>query len=73
MNKLLVTLILILIAASAVFAETKIPVELLKIKDGDTVDVRLDKNTFSVQLIGIDCYETCNIHRAYHQAYDNNL
>lgn len=24
-------------------------------------------------MVGIDCYETCKIHRAYHQAYENNL
>ena len=56
-----------------VFAETKIPVQHIKIKDGDTIDVKIEKNTFPVRLIGIDCYETGRIHRAYRQAYDNNL
>ena len=37
------------------------------------ITVRIEKNTFPVRLIGIDCYETGRIHRAYHQAYDNNL
>ena len=61
------------IPASVVFAETKIPVQHIKIKDGDTIDVKIEKNTFPVRLIGIDCYETGRIHRAYRQAYDNNL
>ena len=73
MNKLLTTLMLFTITASVVFAETKIPVQLIKIKDGDTIDVKIEKNTFPVRLIGIDCYETGRIHRAYRQAYDNNL
>lgn len=73
MNKLLTTLMLFTITASVFFAETKIPVQLIKIKDGDTIDVKIEKNTFPVRLIGIDCYETGRIHRAYRQAYDNNL
>ena len=73
MNKLLTTLMLFTITASVVFGETKIPVQLIKIKDGDTIDVKIEKNTFPVRLIGIDCYETGRIHRAYRQAYDNNL
>ena len=73
MNKLLTTLMLFTITASVVLAETIIPVQLIKIKDGDTIDVKIEKNTFPVRLIGIDCYETGRIHRAYRQAYDNNL
>ena len=72
-KNLLTTLILLIITVGVVFADTKIPVQLIKIKDGDTVDVRIEKNTFPVRLIGIDCYETGRIHRAYHLAYDNNL
>ena len=73
MNKLLTTLMLFTITVSVVFAETKIPIQHIKIKDGDTIDVKIEKNTFPVRLIGIDCYETGRIHRAYRQAYDNNL
>mgnify|MGYP001091393059 CR=1 FL=1 len=73
MNKLLSTLILLSLTVGIVFAETKIPVKLIKIKDGDTVDVQIDKNTFPVRLIGIDCYETSKSHRAYRQAYENHL
>ncbi len=73
MKKQLTTLLLFIVTVGTVFAETRIPVQLVKIKDGDTVDVRIEKNTFTVRLIGIDCYETGKIHRAYHQAYDNDL
>ncbi len=73
MKQLLTTLILLTFTAGVVFADTKIPVKLIKIKDGDTVDVQIDKNTFPVRLIGIDCCETGKTHRAYHQAYENNL
>lgn len=47
MNKLLTTLMLFTITASVVFAETKIPVQLIKIKDGDTIDVKIEKKHFS--------------------------
>lgn len=34
------------ITASVVFAETKIPVQHIKIKDGDTIDVKIEKTLF---------------------------
>ena len=46
MKNLLTTLILLIITVGVVFADTKIPVQLIKIKDGDTVDVRIEKKTF---------------------------
>ena len=73
MRKFFTMFIIYVICTTVANAETRIPVELIKIKDGNTVDVRIDKNTFPVRLIGIDCFESCKIHRAYHQAYDNNL
>ena len=33
----------------------------------------MDKNFFYLRLVGIDCYETKNINRAYKQAYTDNL
>ncbi len=54
-------------------ASSKIPITIVKIYDGDTVLAQIDKNLFSIRLIGIDCYETKKIHRAYKQAYQNNL
>ncbi len=51
-----------------------IPVEVLEIYDGDTIKVKLDSNNkFSIRLVEIDCFETSKIHRAYKQAYVNNL
>ncbi len=48
-----------------------IPVEVLTIYDGDTIKVKLfSGNIFAIRLIGIDCYETSKIHRAYKQAYN---
>ena len=51
----------------------KISTELVKIIDGDTIILKVDKNEFSAHLIGIDCYETNANNRAYKQAYLNNL
>lgn len=74
MKQKLILLILILsLIFNKAYADGKIPVTLIKIKDGDTIDVKLNNNTFPVRLIGIDCYETSKIHRAYKQAYSNNL
>ena len=72
MNKFLLTLFLILFAKFAL-AENLTPIEVVKIKDGDTIEAKIDKNKFPVRLIGIDCYETGKINRAYKQAYFNNL
>ena len=45
----------------------------IKIIDGYTIILKVDKNEFSARLIGIDCYETNANNRAYKQAYLNNL
>lgn len=55
-----------------IVADTRIPIEITKIYDGDTVEAKIDNNNpFKIRLIGIDCYETSKIHRAYKQAYCN--
>ena len=51
----------------------KIPVNLVRVVDGDTVILQIDDNKFPVRLQGIDCFETSKIPRAYMQAYKNNL
>ena len=51
----------------------KIPINIVKIYDGDTLFINMDKNFFYLRLVGIDCYETKNINRAYKQAYTDNL
>lgn len=72
-NFLTISLFLLLFAQTAAFADVRTPVELVRISDGDTVVARIDKNEFKIRLIGIDCYETAKINRAYKQAYQNNL
>ena len=54
-------------------SENKISTELVKIIDGDTIILRVDKNEFPARLIGIDCFETNVNNRAFKQAYLNNL
>ncbi len=66
-------LLILLVFSQATFADVRTPVELVRISDGDTVVARIDKNEFKIRLIGIDCYETAKINRAYKQAYQNNL
>ncbi len=45
-----------------------------KIYDGDIIQAKVNNgNKFSIQLTGIDCYETSKIHRAYKQAYVDKL
>ena len=71
MKSILLSLFLLLIIMPAY---ASIPVEVLKILDGDTIKVKLDSgNKFSIRLIGIDCYETNKINRAYKQAYVNDI
>ena len=56
---------------SSCFAKTKI--ELVEIYDGDTIKAKINKEEFSLRLIGVDCFETSTINRTYKQAYENNL
>lgn len=44
-----------------------------KVIDGDTIIVNTGYESFNIRLYGIDCMETSKNHRAYHQAYDNNI
>lgn len=59
--------------SSVALAGAKIPIQILKIYDGDTILAKIDNEKFSIRLIGIDCYETSDINRAYKQAYQSNL
>ncbi len=70
--KILILLIILNICCFT-YAADKIPITIIKIYDGDTVLAKIDKNQFSIRLIGIDCFETRKIHRAYKQAYQNNI
>lgn len=73
MNKLLSITVVCIFFGGFTLAGTKIPIQILKIYDGDTILAKIDNEKFSVRLIGIDCYETSDINRAYKQAYQNNL
>lgn len=74
MCKIKIILVFVLLTIFSLFAEAKIPVTLVKIKDGDTIDVKLkNNNSFPVRLFGIDCFETYEFNRSYKQAYKNNL
>lgn len=73
MKKGLITFISLFFITCCAYAESKIPIKILRIVDGDTIEAQINRNKFSVRLVGIDCYETCRIHRAYRQAYENNL
>lgn len=71
MKKILILLTILFLSLSA---HASIPIEVLKIYDGDTIKAKINSgNKFSIRLQGIDCYETSKIHRVYKQAYVNNI
>lgn len=72
MNKLLI-LFFTVIVCNCSFAEEKICVKVVKICDGDTVKVMYNNETRSIRFLGVDCYETGKINRAYKQAYLNKI
>ena len=75
LNRMIIIIFLVLIVFNnqICFANEHIKIKLVKILDGDTIIGKIDKNEFSIRLIGIDCYETSKINRAYKQAYNDNL
>ena len=75
MRILLITIIYLIFFSQNIFAfQSKISIKNLKVLDGDTVKVTFESgNKFSIRLIGIDCFETEPIHRAYKQAYYSHL
>ena len=72
---LLTTIIYLIFFSQNIFAfQSKISIKNLKVLDGDTVKVTFESgNKFPIRLIGIDCFETEPIHRAYKQAYYSHL
>lgn len=71
-----ITLIVLAILQPVAYASTnKIVIDVVKIIDGDTMKVKLENNTFSVRLVGIDCFESAEVnnYRAYKQAYENKI
>ena len=74
MRKILIVLIMFFINSFIVLANDKIPIKLLNIYDGDTINAEYKNgNIFSLRLYGLDCFETSDIHRAYRQAYINKI
>lgn len=73
MRTIILFCMLLVISNIAYATPNNIPVEIVEILDGDTVSLKIENNKFSLRLSNIDCYETSTIHRAYKQAYMNNL
>lgn len=49
-------------------------IKVSRVLDGDTVEIsNIINHKTKVRLLGIDCYETSAINRAYKQAYENKL
>ena len=70
---IIIFLVLIVLNKQICFANEQIKIKLVKIIDGDTIIGKIDKNEFEIRLIGLDCFETSKINRAYKQAYNENL
>ncbi len=73
MKKFLIIFTTLILSFNFAYADSGIPIEVVRIFDGDTIQGRIEKEEFSIRLVGIDCYETSDINRAYKQAYKNNL
>lgn len=73
MKKILM-LVLVMVLGLSAFASDRVQVTLSRIYDGDTIEVINENNQKeNIRLIGIDCYETKPINRAYKQAYENKI
>lgn len=71
--KFIITILFSIFLSQSAQATPQIPIEIIKVKDGDTVVAKLENgNTFDIRLYGIDCYENKKILRAYKQAYNDN-
>ena len=58
-----------MIFLSPAHAAEKIEARVVKVTDGDTIEVLLDNKYENVRLLGVDCYETYPNNIAYKQAY----
>lgn len=66
--------LVIMVLSLSAFASERVQVTLSRIYDGDTIEVINEQNVKeNIRLIGIDCFETKEIHRAYTQAYKNKM
>jgi len=69
--KFLYLIFILFLFCNSAFAD--IPIEIIKIYDGDTILAKIENNKFPIRLYGIDCYEISANNRAYKQAYLENL
>lgn len=70
---LIITLIMFLNCLPILAVQNLQYAKVTRVMDGDTVQLKLKSNSPSIRLIGIDCYETSAINRAYKQAYANHI
>lgn len=71
--KRIIVAILLMTASAAFCQEGMQKVKVSNVADGDTVYLLLDNQPVSTRLIGIDCFETGKINRAYRQAYEGKI
>ena len=65
--------VLMLLYFSPAHAAEKTAARVVKVTDGDTIEVLIDNKPENVRLLGIDCYETYPNNRAYKQAYTEGI
>lgn len=73
MKKIKLFIILAGLVCNCAFADELICVKVIKVCDGDTVQVEYNNEIHSIRFLGVDCYETRKINRAYKQAYLNKI
>lgn len=66
-------IIALLMTATANAAPVYQNVKVVKVIDGNTLEVKMPQGRMKADLKGIDCFESAKVHRAYHQAYDNSI
>ena len=65
--------VLMLLYFSPAHAAEKTAARVVKVTDGDTIEVLLDNKKEAIRLLGVDCYETYPNNRAYKQAYTEGI
>lgn len=65
--------VLMLLYFSPSHAAEKTAARVVKVTDGDTIEVLLDNKKEAIRLLGVDCYETYPNNREYKQAYTEGI
>jgi len=65
----------LLVVSSPVFAADMVKVDIVRVKDGDTVKALVEGKEIDIKLLDVDCYETSKNRRAYWQTdyYNKSL